>query len=189
MATDKTFADTLELVDDRLRLRPWREDDAPRLVEAARESTASVGQWLPWCHANYGFDDAHGWISHCQSGWLNGNIFAFPIFDAGSGILLGSIGLNQLNSEHRSANLGYWIRQASQGKGVATDAIRLVARFGFERLGLIRIEIIVRPENLPSRRTAEKSGASFEGMARNRLLIGEQAHHAAVYSLIEADLR
>ena len=186
---DKTFADALELADDRLRLRPWRSDDAPRLVEAAQESIASVGQWLPWCRDNYGLDDAQGWISHCQSGWHGGNLFAFPIFDAGTGILLGGIGLNQLNAEHRSANLGYWIRQTGQGHGFATDAVRLVAGFGFEQLGLIRIEIIVLPENLPSRRTAEKSGARFEGIARQRLWLGEQAHDAAVYSLIEGDLR
>jgi RimJ/RimL family protein N-acetyltransferase len=188
MAMDKTFADTLELVDDRLRLRPWRSDDAPWLVEAVRESIASVGQWLPWCHANYGPDDARAWIADCQSGWQSGKLFAFPIFDAHSGMLLGSIGLNQLNAKHRSANLGYWIRQTCQGHGFAPAAVRLVAKFGFERLGLTRIEIIVLPENLPSRRTAEKSGASFEGMARNRLWIGEQAHQAAVYSLIQADL-
>ena len=188
MAMDKTFADTLELVDDRLRLRPWQRDDAPRLVEAVHESIASVGRWLPWCRADYGPDDARDWIADCQSGWQSGKLFAFPIFDVHSGLLLGSIGLSQLNAEHRSANLGYWIRQTCQGHGLATAATRLVAKFGFERLGLIRIEIVVQPENLPSRRTAEKSGASFEGMARNRLWIGEQSHHAAVYSLIEADL-
>lgn len=189
MATDKTSADTLELVDDRLRLRPWRSDDAPMLVEAVQESIASVGHWLPWCHANYGLDDAQGWIALCRSGWHRGKFFSFPIFDANSGTLLGGIGLNQLNAEHRSANLGYWIRQTGQGHGFATAAARLLAGFGFEQLGLIRIEIIVLPENLPSRRTAEKIGASFEGIARNRLWTGGQAHDAAVYSLIEADLR
>ncbi|MDE2248527.1 MAG: GNAT family N-acetyltransferase [Xanthomonadaceae bacterium] len=189
MVMAQTSAEVPELADDRLRLRPWRQDDAPALVAAARESTASVGRWLPWCHAGYGPDDAREWIAACESGWRGGKCFAFAIFDARSGALLGGIGLNQLNAEHRSANLGYWIRQGCQGHGFATAAVRLVARFGFRRLGLLRAEIVVLPQNLPSRRTAEKSGARFEGIARHRLRSGERARHAAVYALVEADLR
>jgi RimJ/RimL family protein N-acetyltransferase len=64
----------------------------------------------------------------------------------------------------------------------------MVARFGFGRLGLIRIEIIALPDNRPSRRTAEKLGARFEAIARQRLWARGQACDAAVYALIPQDL-
>jgi len=178
----------IELHDGQLRLRPWCDDDVAQLVEAVQESADSVGRWLPWCHAGYGRDEAVAWVSHCRSGWRSGEHFAFPMFDAGTGRLLGGVGLNQVEPLHRHANLGYWVRQSSQRQGLAAVAGRRVARFGFEQLGLIRIEIVVLPDNRPSRATAEKIGATFESIARNRLWVNERACDAAVYGLIPQDL-
>ena len=188
MTANPIPADTLELTDGRLCLRPWQVRDAAALFDAARESTGSVGRWLPWCHAGYRVEDAAAWIAHCQSGWRAGEHFAFPIFDARSGDLIGGVGLNQLNRLHRSANLGYWIRQSRQRQGIAVAAATLVARFGFEQRGLVRIEIVAMPDNQPSRRTAETIGARFEAIARQRLWANGQAHDAAVYGLIPQDL-
>lgn len=188
MTANRMLADTLELADGRLYLRPWQASDAAALFAAARESIGSVGRWLPWCHDGYRLEDAVAWIAHCRSGWHAGAHFAFPIFDAGSGDLLGGIGLNQYHRLHRSANLGYWIRQSRQQQGIAVAAAALVAAFGFEQLGLIRIEIVALPDNQPSRRTAEKIGARFEAIARRRLWANGQAHDAAVYGLIRDDL-
>ena len=179
---------TSELVEEPLRLRPWQTQDAEDLFDAARSSVASVGRWLPWCHAGYDLAEAHAWISHCQDGWSRGEHFAFPIFDPRTGELLGGAGLNQRNLQHRSANLGYWVRQSRHGEGIAARAATLVARFGFEQLGLIRVEIVVMPANHASRRTAEKTGAHFEAIARHRLWANGQAHDAAVYGLTPADL-
>lgn len=188
MSTHDNLTPPPELTDGRLRLRPWQEGDAAALLEAARESTATVGRWLPWCHAGYGADDAAAWIACCRAGWHTGELHAFAIFEARSGQLLGGAGLNQHNLAHRSANLGYWLRQSRQGKGLAAPAATLAARFGFEQLGLVRIEIVILADNHASQRTAERVGARFEALARQRLWAGGQAHDARVYGLIPTDL-
>ena len=177
-----------ELVEESLRLRPWQTQDASDLFDTVRSSVVSVGRWLPWCHADYSLDDANAWIRHCQDGWSQGEHFAFSIVDRMTGELLGGAGLNQRNRLHCSANLGYWVRQSRHGEGIAARAAALVARFGFEQLGLIRIEIIVLPDNHPSRRVAEKTGAQFEAIARQRLWANGRANDAAVYGLILTDL-
>jgi RimJ/RimL family protein N-acetyltransferase len=46
----------------------------------------------------------------------------------------------------------------------------------------------VRPENVPSRRVAEKAGARFEAIARNRIVQHGKPYDAALYSLIPSDL-
>ena len=61
-------AESIELCGPRLRLRPYRPDDADALLAAVRESVDSVGRWLPWCHAGYAQGDAVGWIAHCAEG-------------------------------------------------------------------------------------------------------------------------
>ncbi|WP_426688659.1 GNAT family N-acetyltransferase [Rhodanobacter ginsengiterrae] len=177
-----------ELTDGRLRLRPWQHADAAPLVEAVGESLDSVGRWLPWCRAGYDLAQANDWVAFCQAGWIRGEHFAFPIFDIASGQLMGGAGLTQHDPRHRSANLGYWVRGSCQRRGVATAAAQLVARFGFEQLGLIRIEIVIQPDNKPSRALADRTGARFETIARQRLCVEGEPRDAAVYGWIPQDL-
>jgi RimJ/RimL family protein N-acetyltransferase len=81
-------------------------------------------------------------------------------------------------------DLGFWIRASAAGKGLATAAARLISSFGFEELGLLRIEILVAVENAASERVAQKLGALREGVLRNRLFLHGRSHDAAVHSLI-----
>jgi RimJ/RimL family protein N-acetyltransferase len=171
-----------------LLVRPWQPEDADALFAAAGESVGSVGRWLPWCHEGYARADSVAWIAHSQASWQLEEMFAFAIVDQTDGSVAGGVGLNQISRQHRSANLGYWVRQSRQGQGIAPRAVPAVARFGFDALALVRVEIVAAADNLASRRCAEKAGARFEGIGRQRLVIGEQVVDAAVYALIPADL-
>jgi len=187
MATFPSPLVTLELVEPALQLRPWQPGHADALYGAASESVDTVGRWLPWCRPDYAREDAVAWIEHCQSGWTRGELYAFGIFGL-DGQVLGGIGLNRFVPEHRSANLGYWIRQRAQGKGLAAAAVRAIAHFGFTALELVRIEIVAAVDNQPSRRCAEKAGARLEGIGRHRLIVGATPVDAAVYGLLPGDL-
>ena len=179
----------LTIDSDPLRLRPWQPSDVDMLVAAVQESVPSVGRWLTWCRSDYGAAEANAWITHCERGLRDASHLALAIFDQRDDTLVGAVGLNQFNRTHHSANLGYWIRQSRQRRGLCTLAATRLARFAFEQLDLIRIDIVTLPDNLCSRRTAKKIGARFETVARNRLWHDGQPRDGAVYSLIPRDLR
>jgi len=147
------------------------------------ESIATVGHWMPWCHAERTVDEGVAWLQSSRANWDSGTEYEFTALTS-TGEYLGAAGLNQFNRVHNFANLGYWVRESRQRQGIAFEAVQLLAAFGFRSLRLNRIEIIVATENLPSRRVAEKVGAKFEGIARNRLLIRGAPISAAVYSLV-----
>jgi RimJ/RimL family protein N-acetyltransferase len=170
-------------------IRRYDTVDVPFLCEAARESSAEVSVWLPWCHSHYSMEESLEWILRSGKRWEEKREFHFGIFDSQSGVLVGGVGLNELKPEHRLANLGYWVRTSWTGHGVATAAARLAARFGFEELFLDRIEILAALGNERSQRVAHKLGASKEGVLRNRLVIHGQAHDAVVFSLIGSERR
>jgi RimJ/RimL family protein N-acetyltransferase len=138
---------------------------------------------MSWCHPKFTEFEALEWYRICEKNWDDGTEFEFSVFGL-SGRYLGATGLNQLNPHHNFANLGYWISEPAQRQGYAAEAALLVAKFGFTILGLSRIEIVVAEDNLPSRRVAEKSGAIFEGILRNRLLIHSVLFSAAMYALL-----
>jgi ribosomal-protein-serine acetyltransferase len=172
-----------DLVGDRVRMRPNREEFAASLHAAAIESVETVGRWMPWCHADRKEEEGIDWLRKSRAGWDAGDEYEFTVFDH-SGAYVGSAGLNQFNRVHNFSNLGYWIRQSRQGHGLAVEVVRLLAEFGFRVVGLTRIEIIVASENTRSRRVAEKAGALYEGLARNRLAIRGAPITAAVYALV-----
>lgn len=170
-------------------IRPHAACDIAPMYAAVIESIASVGRWMSWCHEGYSLGDAQTWYERCAKAWDTDGDREFGIFDTETDAVLGCVGINQINRVNRFANMGYWVRSTHAGRGIATTAARLAAGFAFANLGLARIEIVALPDNLASRRVAEKLGARFECIARNRLQFGDETRDAAMYSLVPADLR
>jgi RimJ/RimL family protein N-acetyltransferase len=177
-----------ELSNNLVKIRRYRADDVPLLFEAARESTNEMLVWLSWCHPNYTIEESRSFVLSSETAWNEKIRFGFAVFDVKSDLFLGGVGLNQINRNHNFANLGYWVRSSQTGRGIATAATLLAAKFGFADLGLNRIEILTATGNLASRRVAEKAGAIKEGILRNRLLLHDRPQDAVMYSLIAADI-
>ena len=168
-------------------VRTWREGDAGSLYEAVASSREELGRWLPWAKPGYAEADARSWIKFCERSWQERSGFPFGVFDE-HGAAIGGCGINRLDDANRCAALGYWIATPQTGRGIARRAASAVARFGFRELGLCRIEILILPDNRPSRRVAESIGARWECDARARLQHHGAAATAAVYSLLADDI-
>jgi len=170
-------------------VRPWQANDAAVLYEAARESIATVGPWLSWLDTLYGRQDAERWVTDSRDRWERSTEYRFAVLGAGAdGPFLGGAGINHLNTVHAIGNLGYWVRASATGRGVASRAARLVARFGLTTAALGRIEILTAVDNLASQRVAAKVGATFEGVLRDRLEVRGRRIPARLYSLVRQDL-
>jgi RimJ/RimL family protein N-acetyltransferase len=179
----------IELTGEGLVVRTYREGDAPQLFAAVRESIAEVSPWLSWCHQNYSIAESREFVSSREAAAQSDEHYSFAIFSQDDpGRLLGGVGLNFINRVHQIANLGYWVRTSAAGKGVATRATRLAARFAFEQLGFHRVEIVAAVNNVASQRVAERAGALREAVLRKRLLIHGEPQDAVMFSLVREDL-
>ena len=168
-------------------IRQFQIGDVSQLYEAARESTSQVYPWLEWCHPNYSMEDASDWVTKCKELWDTGEAYPFAIVDVNSDLLMGGVGLNRIDRVYKHANLGYWVRTSCTTRGAATEATQLIAKFGFEELGLIRIDIVASIKNIASQRVAEKVGAQKEGILRKFLILHGEVHDAVGYSLVLED--
>jgi ribosomal-protein-serine acetyltransferase len=169
-------------------LRRFRPEDAPRLFEAVRESVNELCAFMTWCRPDYALADARSFIAQCEANRETEAQYNFAIFDEQDQTLLGGVGLNRIDWNHRCANIGYWVRRSRTRQGVATAAARLIARYGLEELGFQRLEILFPANNAASQRVAQKTGAKFEGALRNRLVLPDGIHDAFLYSLVAGDL-
>jgi len=168
-------------------IRPYRLGDAQSLYLAVRESLAELDPWMPWAHEDYTREEAETWVLSREPDWELGQAYEFAIVDEADGSYVGGCGVNQIRSEIRTANLGYWVRSSRQRQGAASQAARLTARFAFTELGLTRVEIVAAVGNLASQRAAEKAGAHREGVLRNRLILGDEPVDAVLYSFVPPD--
>jgi ribosomal-protein-serine acetyltransferase len=174
---------------DGILIRPWAPDDTDALFDAVSASLPTLSQSLPWAKPGYSRDDSAAWIAFCMRTREADEEYNFGAFDASTGALLGSVGLNHRIRATCSANLGYWVADPARGRGVAVEAAKQAARFGFDTLGLQRIVIQVLPQNRASLRVAIKLGAVCEGIARNGIIVDGVPREAIVHSLVPEDLR
>jgi ribosomal-protein-serine acetyltransferase len=163
-----------------IRIRLYELDDAPALHEAAKESCPDVYRWLPWCHPEYKIKETEEWLAEQIEKRQEGTEFEFAILNS-DGSYLGGCGLNGIDWEQKTANLGYWVRSSAMGQGIAVDAVELLSKWGFENTDLMRLEIKCAVENVRSQRVAEKAGAVREGIRKSCLEIHGKKHNAVVF--------
>lgn len=173
------------LIDEELFLRPFHLEDAHGLYCAVYESLKELKPWMSWANDEYTERTAHEYITTARVRWEEHTFYAFAIMRGSE--ILGACTLSSLHSIYRFCNLGYWVRSSCQGQGIAGRAARLAARFAFEHLGLVRVEIVIAVGNHASVRVAEKIGAHDEGILLNRIILGKSIHHAHMYSLVPSD--
>ena len=176
---------SIRLTDEDILLRPFHLDDAHPLYCAVRESLNELKPWMSWATDEYSERSAREYITIARARWEEHAFYGFAILRGED--LLGACTLSSVHSIYRFCNLGYWVRTSCHGRGIAGQAAKLAARFAFEHLGLIRVEIVIAVGNYASLRVAEKIGAHDEGILLNRIVVGKSIYDAHMYSLIPSD--
>jgi [ribosomal protein S5]-alanine N-acetyltransferase len=157
----------LTIEGDGIVLRDWRPEDAPALEPVCGEWNVSSFTSVPW---DYTEAEARSWVARQREKRAAGTVLALAITQPGRDLPLGNVNLAEFDPAGTSASVGYWLVPDARGRGLAAIAARLLIDWGFETLGLERIEFAILPENLASQRVAERLGATSEG-------IREQSHH------------
>jgi len=174
--------------DAHIEVRPLAVREAPALYDAVHHSRAAIGEWEAWCTPDYSLADAKLFLQRSIEQWRLRAAYDFNVIAQDSRLVIGSVAINQVSALNQLANLGYWVRDGYTGRGIAAIAARAAAHFAFTQAGLTRLEIVAQAGNLRSQRVAEKTGATLECLARNRLVFHGEPRDAKVFSLVPADL-
>jgi RimJ/RimL family protein N-acetyltransferase len=177
-----------EIRTERLVLRPQRKADAAAIFAAIDESRHHLSQWLVWVPEVQSVEDMVPSCETAEFDWARGADFRVAITDAETGAYLGHCGLHYPDWGVRAFEIGYWLRESAVGHGYMTEAVGGLTRYAFETLRARRVEIRCDPNNVRSRRVAERNGYVLEGRLRNaRLTPDEHLRDTLVYGMIEGD--
>lgn len=171
------------LTDGAVVLRRPSAADVSELVQVVRSSLDELQPWLPWAVDDYDTQNAEYFLGRVRDGEED----AWLVRLADSDELVGIVGLNGFDDLNRTANLGYWARTETAGRGWITRGARLLAIYALEVRSLERIEIVLSVHNARSRGVAQRLGAHAEGVRRRALRLADRQQDAEVYALFPED--
>jgi RimJ/RimL family protein N-acetyltransferase len=104
-------------------------------------------------------------------------------------VLVGSIGLKNMDLINKKTDLGYWIGEKYWGRGIATECVRLVIDYAFSSsdLGLRELIAYVFPENKASIRVLEKNGMKNKGEVNEYHEISKRNRNSLQYIIMKND--
>ncbi len=176
-----------ELHGERVVVRPWRESDAQELFSAI---VASRLPWLPWATTYQRVEDALDFIVRAESQWLLREEFIAGLFDANTGELVGGSGLHPRDWSAPSFESGYWLRQAGEGYGYVTEAVKLLTDYAFATYAAQRVFIRCDARNTRSAAVPERLGFRREAHLRNDSLAYDGVlRDTLIYALTPDDPR
>ncbi len=174
-------------IDDEISLRPlerWHARDIFALVDANR---AYLRQWLTWVDSNVSVDDTLRFIEASQQQWAENNGYSLSIWYRGS--CAGCIGHLPIDWTNRAVEIGYWLSEPLQGRGIMTRACRAFVDFSFSELVVNRVAIRCASENRHSCAIPERLGFQQEGTLREGMWLHEHYVDMVIYSMLAREWR
>jgi RimJ/RimL family protein N-acetyltransferase len=129
---------------------------------------------------------AEFWLGRYEEGRAAGEREGFVVEDE-DGRPLGLAVAPRIEREARTAELGYVVLAEERGRGVATEALRLLTDWAFAELGAVRLELMISVENDASKRVAERCGYLLEGVLRSLYVKPGRWEDTEVWSRLATD--
>jgi RimJ/RimL family protein N-acetyltransferase len=177
-----------DLRDDDFALRPWRERDLPGLLEGFGDPLVQRFSWPgiePYTEA-----DGRAFIADRTRLLADGTCADVAIVEpTDEDVILGGASIYDIEAEWGRASTGYWLAPRARGRGIATRAVKLLARWAFDELGIERLQLTCGPDNLASQRVAQRAGFTREGVLRSHLPFKGQRRDTVVFGLLRKEFR
>ena len=176
------------LVGDRVILRPFTQDDAD--VMAAILCDPDVLKLTGSVSSTAELTDQPRAATAALRDWYGSRTAAeervdLAVIDRSTGVLVGEVVLNEFEGDTRAMNFRTLIGPTGRGKGLGTEAARLIIGYGFDNLGLHRISLDVYAFNPRARRVYEKVGFVTEGVKRDAFIFDGEYTDEVWMSILE----
>lgn len=172
----------IEAPSGRFVLRPFRESDAPALAKHINSS--HISDRVSNVPHPYTLEHAKGWLERLteeREQFHSAHRIDFAVDIGGEAV--GSIAF--IDIDGHKAQMSSWIGREFQGKGIMSEALRLIVDFGFSVCGFTRIWAYTWENNPASQRILEKAGFTKEGVHKKEWLKNGVYHDSVMYAIVK----
>lgn len=166
----------LELVDDH---------HATALFNLANVNRGNLLPWLPWLANMQSVEFIQKFIAASKERNNDKNEYAFVIMKDEE--MIGRIGVYKIDLQNKIGEIGYWLGENIQGKGIVTKCCLELINFCFDELNLNRIEIKCGSENLKSKTIPQRLNFKKEGILRQAEYLHGKFIDLDLYAFIKED--
>jgi len=171
-------------IGDGVVVRSYTIDDAQSLYDLIDANRDHLRPWMIWEKTTKSVDDTRTFIQSCLDE---------PVSIEGNGIwvdgeLAGGIGLD-IDTLSNSGEIGYWLAESYEGRGIITRACERFFDMAFDELGLHRMELQAASGNVRSRAVAGRLGMHEEGVARDGIRVADGYLDSVEYGILEDEWR
>ncbi|MBF0759827.1 GNAT family N-acetyltransferase [Dysgonomonas mossii] len=171
-------------VSEDIVLYPLSVDDIFKIFNTLNNEREYMREWLPFVDATKEAEDTENYVRYVLQ--TAGKQFTIYYKDQ----FVGLIGFKDTDSDNKKTEIGYWLSQYAQGKGIMIQSVAKLIEHAFGELDMNRIQIKVAVGNDKSRRIPEKLGFQMEGIERDgELLVDNVFTDIAVYSLLRKEYK
>jgi len=172
-------------VNPKVRLEAVNLSMAPVIFETIDRDRDFLIQWLPFVEYTQKISDTENFINSlaAQPGKKRDEVFAIWYKEEFAGL----VGFKDTDWVNRKTELGYWLAQNMQGKGIITSSVEKLIGYAFKKLKMNRIQIKVAKGNSKSAAIPIKLGFQYEGTERAGELHRNKIFDLEVYSLLKSD--
>jgi ribosomal-protein-serine acetyltransferase len=156
-------------------------DTVPELHRLTLANLERLRRWENWAHADQTEESTRIYTRYQLSKLADGT--ALPLAIEYGGRLVGSVGA-RIDLHREAAEIGYWIDEAAEGRGLVTRSVDAVVDHLARRRDVHRFEIRTAAHNVRSRAVAERCGFTLEGVLRAAFRVGPDRHDVALYARI-----
>lgn len=170
-------------LDDHVAIRTLVPADAETAYALVDANRAHLHPWMPWEPMTNSSADTLAFINHSLASEFD--LEGCGIFVDGA--YAGGIGM-RIDPLNDIGEIGYWVGEAFEGRGLVTRATHRFVDYGFDERGLHRIEIRAADSNRRSRAVAERLGFRQEAVLREAGRAGDGAHQdLVVYAMLAGE--
>ncbi len=139
-------------------------ENAQKTCALVEESRALFEKWLPWVDGTLTAEGFLRFLFDFEKSCKAEKKLGYGIYLKNK--LVGRIDMINIDKESQFGEIGYWLSVKVAGKGYMSEALRMLEKEAFERMGFNRIQIQTDTKNKASMRVAEKCGYKLEGVLR-----------------------
>jgi len=175
-------------IDENLRLEKLNHSHASGIFNLINSNREYLRKWLTFVDTTKSVKDTENYISYIDE--LSNNQNAETVISIlYKGKLIGIIGLKKVDWANRITEIGYWLGEQYQGRGIITKSCCAVINYAFDQMGVNRIEIKCGVGNERSRHVPQRLEFKFEGIEREGELVNGQYIDLEVYSILKKEWR
>jgi ribosomal-protein-serine acetyltransferase len=174
-------------VDDSLYMELINQHHAQAIFKMVDSNRAYLAQWLTFVNNMTTISFAENFVKACIQKNKNGEELAFVLID--NELIIGRIGVYKIDQQNKIAEIGYWIVEHAQGRGIITRACKVLIDYCFSTLLLNRIEIKCATENIKSQAIPIKLGFKKEGTITEGEMLNGKFVDLNLYALLNSNIK